>query len=548
MKKVVIGGIAAALAVATAVGVTVAVTADRAQEAQAPGASASPVPGADAAELARGFLDEWVDDGRVVRRDQGDDTVSEGQAYGLFAALLADDETAFDEIWSWTTDELQREDGLLAWQWADGAVVDEEPASDADLDAARALVVAADRFDRPDLRDDGIALATVILDELTVETDAGRILLPGLWAADAPHGYNPSYASPAAFSILSRATGDDRWEELARGSAEVTASMLDSVALPADWAQVHADGRIEMMPGALGNGDPVQYGFDAARLPLRYAESCSAGDGLLAARTYAAMGQQDDIVARLDLGGAPLTEDRTPLTYAARAAAAASDGDAQAGIADLQQAVALSGEVPTYYGTAWAMIGTAMLTSDVLGGCPALEGQSSSAGADLDAGGLQDPTGTVAAAGSGDATPVRVTIPKIGVDAGIQNLGLHDSGELAAPTTFEDVGWYADGVAPGDVGPAIIAGHVDGYAGPAVFIDLRTLVPGDEIVVTMSDGSDLTFDVTGSAQSQKSTFPTSDVYAGVPRPELRLITCAGTFDTATRDYSDNLIVYAALQA
>lgn len=548
MKRgILIGSAAAALAVVTAVGITVAVTAGPAPDARSPGSTPTPTPvaGADASELAEDFLADWVDDdGRVVRRDQGGDTVSEGQAYGLFAALLADDEESFDAVWNWTTSELQRDDGLLAWRWAEGEVVDAEPASDADLDAARALVVAGERFDRPDLTEDGTALADVVIEQLTVETDAGRILLPGLWAAKAPHGYNPSYASPAAFSILARATGDARWDELARGSAQVTATMLDSVALPADWAQVHPDGRVEMMPGAMGTGDEVQYGFDAARLPLRYAESCSAGDAQLAARTYAAMGQSDDIAARLDLGGAPLTEDRSPLTFAARAAAATSDGDVTAGVADLKRAVELSADVQTYYGAAWAMLGTAMLTSDVLGGCPPLDGIEG-AGADLDAGGLQDPQ---PAALGGDAVPVRVLIPSIGVDAGMQDLGLHPSGELAAPTTFEDVGWYAAGVAPGEVGPAILAGHVDGYAGPAVFIDLDDLKPGDEVLVEMSDGETLTFDVTGSTQSEKSTFPTSDVYDGVPRPELRLITCAGTFDSASRDYSDNLIVFAALRA
>ena len=68
-----------------------------------------------AEEASADFLNNWVDgDGRVVRRDQGGDTVSEGQAYGLLIALGANDEARFDAIWQWTHNNLLREDGLLA--------------------------------------------------------------------------------------------------------------------------------------------------------------------------------------------------------------------------------------------------------------------------------------------------------------------------------------------------------------------------------------------------------------------------------------------------
>ena len=86
------------------------------------------------------FLDRYVDDdGRVVRHDQGGDTVSEGQAYAMLLAVAADDRDRFAQVWDWTRAHLQRGDGLLAWRWAGGRVVDDEPATDADLDAARAL-------------------------------------------------------------------------------------------------------------------------------------------------------------------------------------------------------------------------------------------------------------------------------------------------------------------------------------------------------------------------------------------------------------------------
>ncbi|MGZ6674332.1 MAG: glycosyl hydrolase family 8, partial [Solirubrobacteraceae bacterium] len=94
---------------------------------------------------AQGFLARYVDpDGRVVRRDQGGDTVSEGQAYGMLLAAAIGDRARFDRVWGWTRAHLQRGDGLFAWRPGD-----QQSAADADLDAARALFVAARRFHRP---------------------------------------------------------------------------------------------------------------------------------------------------------------------------------------------------------------------------------------------------------------------------------------------------------------------------------------------------------------------------------------------------------------
>lgn len=380
MRRPALIAIAAGAVVVTAGTAAIAVglnTADTGPPDSSPAATSSPLPAEEtetpdlvAADLATSFLDDWAEDGRVIRRDEGGDTVSEGQAYGLFAALIADDEQSFDEVWDWTRAELLRPDGLMAWRWDDGKVVDDEPATDADLDAARALVLAGDRFGREDLRAEGVELATVIVDRLTEQTAQGRILLPGLWAADRePYAYNPSYASPVAFQVLGAATGDPRWAELQAGSAQVTATILDATDLPPDWAQVHADGLVEPMPGPLGGGDPVQYGFDAPRLLLRFAESCEPAEVALAARPLGTLDREDDIASRMDLGGGPLSSDESAFAYTARAASAYAGGDRDAARSDLERAAEFSVRYPTYYGAAWVMLGAAMLTDDALGGC-----------------------------------------------------------------------------------------------------------------------------------------------------------------------------------
>jgi sortase (surface protein transpeptidase) len=106
-------------------------------------------------------------------------------------------------------------------------------------------------------------------------------------------------------------------------------------------------------------------------------------------------------------------------------------------------------------------------------------------------------------------------------------------------------GWLTQGPAPGDPGPAVIVGHLDSDHGPAVFWQLDRLRAGDEIVVTRADGSSVTFLVQRLARYSRSSFPASDVFGARATPELRLITCSGRFNFLTRQYSDNLVVYAA---
>ncbi|WP_439694120.1 class F sortase [Curtobacterium sp. SP.BCo] len=159
--------------------------------------------------------------------------------------------------------------------------------------------------------------------------------------------------------------------------------------------------------------------------------------------------------------------------------------------------------------------------------------------------GFQDPAAPVA---DSDATPVSVTIPAIGVSSSLEDLHRGAAGELDPPKDWDSAGWFSDGIVPGQVGPAVIAGHVDSPTAAAVFFRLDELVAGDEIHVAMSDGTTRTFTVDRSERAAKSAFPTSDVYGTAPTPQLRLITCDGTFDTATGHYTDNLIVFADLSS
>jgi LPXTG-site transpeptidase (sortase) family protein len=141
--------------------------------------------------------------------------------------------------------------------------------------------------------------------------------------------------------------------------------------------------------------------------------------------------------------------------------------------------------------------------------------------------------------------PTHLRIPAISVTTTLEPLGLEANGHLAAPA-YSDAGWYAGGTNPGDVGPAVIAGHYDAKTNdtPSVFYRLGTLKVGDEIQVERN-GKWLTFSVTAVASYPQNNFPTTLVYGPTPTAELRLITCGGTFSSATQSYSDDVVVFAA---
>jgi sortase (surface protein transpeptidase) len=147
-------------------------------------------------------------------------------------------------------------------------------------------------------------------------------------------------------------------------------------------------------------------------------------------------------------------------------------------------------------------------------------------------------------AGEQVADPVRIRIPAIGVDAGVEPLEVDENGMLPAPATNEGTGWWRDGPEPGERGPAVIAGHVDSFQGPAVFFRLTEIGSGDEIFIDRRDGSTAVFAAARIEQHGKESFPTQAVYGDVPDPQLRLITCGGEFDDTARRYLDNIIVYA----
>ncbi len=161
---------------------------------------------------------------------------------------------------------------------------------------------------------------------------------------------------------------------------------------------------------------------------------------------------------------------------------------------------------------------------------------------------LPAPTGPIEAAPTEGAAqvaePVSLVIPSIGVSTSLVHLGLTSSGALQIPPTTSVAGWYAGSPRPGSIGSAVIAGHIDSVTGPGVFFRLSQLQRGARVYVRRADGTLAVFEVTEVQMYAKDAFPTAAVYGAVPDPELRLITCGGTFDYSTRSYLSNTVVFA----
>lgn len=181
-----------------------------------------------------------------------------------------------------------------------------------------------------------------------------------------------------------------------------------------------------------------------------------------------------------------------------------------------------------------------VLASVLLSACAAPPPQSTSPG----------PTTTTTASvrSLARSEPTELWIPRIGARSSLIPLGLNKDGTIEVPPVEHPMqaGWYTLGPTPGEIGPAVVLGHVDGYHQSGIFYRLHDLAPGDDVELSRADGSLVRFVVRTVDQVPKAQFPTAAVYGPAPGPELRLITCGGHFDQAAHSYVDNIIVYATL--
>jgi sortase (surface protein transpeptidase) len=146
------------------------------------------------------------------------------------------------------------------------------------------------------------------------------------------------------------------------------------------------------------------------------------------------------------------------------------------------------------------------------------------------------------------SSPVSLEIPKINASSSLMSLGLNPDRTVEVPPVSNPMqaGWYRNGPTPGEIGPAVLLGHVDGDHRAGIFFRLHELSPDDEVRVRREDGTTARFSVRRVDLVPKNAFPTEAVYGDTADAQLRLITCGGAFDRSARSYVSNVIVYATL--
>jgi hypothetical protein len=329
--------------------------------------------GAAAQRSATAFLDTYVrPDGRVARPDQGGDTVSEGQAYGLLLAEIAGKPAVFGRIWQWTRSHLQLPDGLFAFHAnAAGQMLSPNPASDADLLIAWALL----RYDATDaaaMHQQGRRVATAVLaQEVTPGPGGMRILAAGPWATGRPASLNPSYWALPALTGLAQLTGNRQWQRLAHWAVALTSRLTRGGRdLPPDWARLTARGKLAASPSPDGSEPQVEYGLAAERTIPWFTFSCDPRARALARRWWRLLrrpGRQRALTLRPD--GDIISSDPDPLPYVAAASAAQAAGLATVSRRLLRRATAQQHRRPTYYGGAWTALGLALFSGALASPC-----------------------------------------------------------------------------------------------------------------------------------------------------------------------------------
>lgn len=143
--------------------------------------------------------------------------------------------------------------------------------------------------------------------------------------------------------------------------------------------------------------------------------------------------------------------------------------------------------------------------------------------------------------------PVSVRASDVGINSPIkERVGLNKDNTMEVPTSYTEAAWYRLGPTPGEVGPAVIIGHVDSYKGPGVFFNVGSMKPGQIVDVAREDKSMARFRIDAIKSYSKAEFPTDTVYGQIDYAGLRLITCGGKFDEKTRSYESNVVVFASL--
>lgn len=222
--------------------------------------------------LWRAYVDAFIQkDGRVIDHTGGGHSTSEGQAYALFHALVANDRATFDKVLGWMTRQLAQGDlgaHLPAWKWGkqEGGgwgVLDENAASDADLWTAYTLYEASRLWKDGALRTLAKRLTgEIVTHEVAELGDLGPTLLPapfGFAHDDGTYRLNPSYLPVQVLRGMVTHKAPGPWGAITASSVQVVAGSAQHGLAP-DWTAWSAEKGFYVDPasGPVGSYDAIR--------------------------------------------------------------------------------------------------------------------------------------------------------------------------------------------------------------------------------------------------------------------------------------------------
>lgn len=218
-------------------------------------------------------------DGRIMDPDKNNITTSEGQSYMLIRSLVMDDDRTFDLVYTWTKNNLQRKDKLFSWLWGvngDGEykILDENSASDADIDIACALLLAYEAWGSHKYLNEAIPIINSIWENETKRVGNYLVLMPGVEQTYSKKvEVNPSYFSPYAFRFFQKYDELHDWSCLIDSSyyylSKVTS--MTETGLPPNWFLIvnTQDGVPKEGQIVLENSSRSDFSYDSIRVFLR---------------------------------------------------------------------------------------------------------------------------------------------------------------------------------------------------------------------------------------------------------------------------------------
>lgn len=139
----------------------------------------------------------------------------------------------------------------------------------------------------------------------------------------------------------------------------------------------------------------------------------------------------------------------------------------------------------------------------------------------------------------------RLVVPKVKIDSPVEVKGINNRGEMEDPSGKDAVAWYDFSEFPGFGGNAVFSAHVDWFTGElGPFGRVKELKDGDEILLKLSDGSEMKYQVVATTLYESAKAPVAEIVGKTDKDSITFITCEGTFDRRAQDYSHRRIVRA----